>query len=111
MAGLYQYIIYNQIGSSNNYVDHYNMLTSQFDNFTNILFDFGGGSYTISDCRQALLFGMNNAGPSPDFGQKEFINQAYNDLLQKYGFTEAQINTFNSLQLNSSTDKLPTTCP
>lgn len=111
MAGLYQYIIYTKTGSGNNYVDHYNMLTSQFDNFTNILMQFGGGTYNVADCRKALLFGMNNPGPNPDFGQAEFITKAYNDLLNKYGFTSAEINNFNISQLNSSTDKLPTNCP
>ncbi|GGI24669.1 hypothetical protein GCM10008119_13810 [Pedobacter mendelii] len=105
MAGLYQYIIYEKTGNSNNYTDHYNMLTSQFDNFTDILYSYGKGNFTIDDCRKTLLFGMNNPGPNPEAGQQEFINQAYNDLLKKYGYTADNINMFTLEQTNAIASK------
>lgn len=109
MAGLYQYIIYEKSGSGNNYVDHYNMLTSQFDNMVDILFTFANGSYTKDDCRKAMLFGMNNSGPNPDFGQTQFINQAYTDLLARFGFTVSNIESFHLAQINAPNNKkLPT---
>jgi|GEM_PF-1946553 len=109
MAGLYQYIQYEKTGSSNNYTDHYNMLTSQYDNMTDILFAYGKGSYTMDECRKALLFGMNNPGPDPEFGQAQFINQAYTDLLNKYGYTATDVNDFQLSQINAPANKkLPT---
>lgn len=110
MAGLYQYIIYERSGGSNNYTDHYNMLTSQFDNFTTILFEYGKGTYSLEECRKALLFGMNNAGAGASQSQTEFINQAYSDLLTKYGYTATVMNAFNLQQVNAPANKrLPTT--
>lgn len=110
MAGLYQLIIYEKTGSNNNYVDHYNMLTSQLDNMTDILFTFSKGDYTVEECRKALLFGMDNPGPSPDFGQKQFIKQTYSDILEKYGYTAQSVANFQLDQINATAaKKLPTT--
>jgi hypothetical protein len=103
MAGLYQYILYSNNGGGN-YIDHYNMLTSQFDNFTNLLYDLGKGSYSMDECRMAMLFGMNSPEPNPEFGQAQFIATAYNDLLSKYGYTPQSIAQFNSAQINSVTE-------
>jgi len=110
MAGLYQYIAYEKAGSGNNYLDHYSMLTSQLANMTDILFTFSKGNYTVDECRKALLFGMNNPGANPDFGQKEFINKSYSDILKYYDYTESSVNNFLLDQINpNAAKKLPTT--
>ena len=111
MAGLYQYILYTKTGSNNNYLDHYNMLTGQLDNFTAILHEAGEGAYSLDESRKALLFGMNNPGPNPDFGQTEFINKAYSENLKKYRYTTTDINNFHQSQINAPANlKLPTNC-
>lgn len=111
MAGNYQYWNYIINGSSDNFTDHYNMLTSQLDNMTDILYAFNDGNVSADDCRKALLFGMNNPGANPDFNQKTFIDLAYNKILVRYGYSAASINEFSLKQINSSeSNKLPNDC-
>lgn len=111
MAGNFQYFTYLTNGAGSNFTDHYNLLTSQFDNMTDILFQYNNGQVSLEDCRKALLFGMDNPGPNPDFNQKNFIDLAYNRLLLKYDFTREKINEFNLKQVNPSKDeKLPGGC-
>lgn len=110
MAGFYQAQLYNASGGGN-YTDHYNMLTSQFDNMTTILYEFMERTVSLEDCRKAMLFGMNNPGEGADVKQKEFINMAYDDILNKFNFTNDQINQFFSNQVNAPSDKkTPTNC-
>lgn len=98
MAALY---LYTMSESNNNYTDHYNMLQSQFDNFTNTLYSFGNGAYLMNDCRMALLFGMDNPGSLPNPTEKAYINQAYTDLLTKFNFTRDEVNKFQENRLNA----------
>lgn len=101
MAGFYQMVIFDK-NSNKNYTDRYNMLTSQFDNMTIILYDYNREQVSIDDCRKALLFGMDNPGDFPTPEQKSFITQAYNDILSKYGYNHETVNNFTLHHINAT---------
>ncbi|MBB6498486.1 hypothetical protein [Pedobacter cryoconitis] len=105
MATFYELTLFNDRKDLNtNYTDHFTMLTSQFDRMVSILYDSNNGQIALDDCRKALLFGLDNPGEFPTYDKKTFINQAYNDLLSKYGFSRNSVDIFTSQNVNASSN-------
>lgn len=114
MTGLYQKSLYDNRNHNPNYTDHFNMLTSQFDNMVAILFQTYKGRYQVNDCQKALLFGMDNPGDNPSDEERRFINRTYNDVITRCGFTTNSVNTFIIQNVHASGNngwaKLGTDC-
>lgn len=83
------------------------MLDDYFDKATAILAQFDNNAHTTKDYRMAMLFGLDNATDG-NASQKATLQTEFNSLLTKYNITSTDLNNFNSNNLNSTTNKLPT---
>lgn len=95
-----------------NYSNHTVMLEDYFEKSMAVLQAWNAKQnflYSTKDMAMAMLFGLNtyDTGTSPT--QISTINNAFEAVKTKYAITASDLNTFNLSNLNSTTNKLPTT--
>jgi hypothetical protein len=92
-----------------NYSDHYQMLTDYFDKSVSMLSAWDNNAHNINDYRMAALYGLNTVDANCPATLKATLDNVYNNLVSKFGFTASALSTFNNNQLNApNNQKLPT---
>lgn len=101
---------YSINGLPSNYKDHYMMMDSYFDMAVQALSAWDNNSHSVDDYRMAMLYGLNNSGNDATSEQAARLANEYNSLIQKYGFSASQLDTFYRSQLNANSNRLPQNC-
>lgn len=92
-------------GIPSNYRDHNDMMQKYFDSSVATLKAWDNGAHTDKEYAMAMLYGLDNS----DFAiMTSNLAQVYSALLTKNNITPSDLQTFWSSQLNSQSNKLPT---
>lgn len=105
-------LLFNTADLDSNYVDHYIMLSIKFDELVDVLYNYGGGRFTLTECRMAMLYGLEQAGPRSTPEEAADLNWQYFQIMAKYGFNPSTLNAFYLTQINApAAKKLTKNCP
>ncbi|MFP5081568.1 hypothetical protein [Pedobacter sp. JCM 36344] len=116
LQALYAYNLFSLNGDTN-FASHYNMMTIQFDKMVNMLVEYGGkvngvDRYSLQDARKAMLVGMDQLGTNPTLMEANVLGAAYNNLLDRFTISHADMNTYFVSQINAAlANKIPINCP
>jgi len=100
-------------GLPSNFSNHYLMMDYYFDQAVTALSQWGNNAHTTKEYQMTMLYGLNNPGENDSSTSAQFVAKTqrlkteYNELLKKFSITEADLNVYWKSQLNSTTNKLP----
>ncbi|MDB5008301.1 MAG: hypothetical protein JWP45_2694 [Mucilaginibacter sp.] len=94
-------------GLPSNYKDHYQMLSDYFDKAVTALASWDNNAHSTKEYQEAMLYGLDN-GTDGTPTQQSLLQTEFNKILTKDTITTTGLDIFNKTNLNSVSNKLPT---
>jgi hypothetical protein len=84
------------------------MLNSFFDQAVSILAQWDNNGHTTKQYAMAMLYGLNTVDQNAPSTSKTLLDTYYQSIMDRYGILNLDLSAFYSSNLNSLTNKLPT---